>query len=144
MARRATRDHHERFCTTEGWTVVTGARGGPVRHHATYELHVLDGSVLRTRISRPVDATGYGPTIWAHILRDQLQVSHEEFWACVDERTLPDRGSPAIPPDALPAGLVFAAQRELGLTDADLATMTKVDLVARMQRHWSSGAPEDQ
>lgn len=137
MPRRATRDDHEQFCTTERWTPVANARGGRVRHHVTYELTLHDGSVLRTRISRPVDATVYGPSIWSHILRDQLAVSAAESWSCVDDGTTPDRGAPGLPAAALPASLVFAAQRELGLTDDDLASMDKATLVARMQEHWS-------
>jgi hypothetical protein len=135
--RRATRDDHEQFCATEGWTPVTNARGGRVRHHATYELALTDGAVLRTRISRPVDATVYGPSIWSHILRDQLHVTSEEFWTCVDDGRVPDRGAHTPPADSLPASLVFAAQRELGLTDGDLASMSKAELVDRMQEHWS-------
>jgi hypothetical protein len=122
---------------TEGWTPVANARGGRVRHHATYELELFDGAVLRTRISRPVDATAYGPSIWSHILRDQLHVDATEFWPCVDDGVPPDRGEPGPAAASLPASLVFAAQRELGLTDDDLAAMTKDDLVTRMQEHWS-------
>lgn len=60
----------------------------------TYELTLHDGRVLRTRISHPVDRTVYGAAMWAHILRDQLDVEEAEFWACVLDGTLPDRGAP--------------------------------------------------
>ncbi|BCB87816.1 hypothetical protein [Phytohabitans suffuscus] len=49
--------------------------------HVTYELTLSDGRVLRTRVSHPVDRTTYGPSIWSHILRDQLDVTNAVFWA---------------------------------------------------------------
>ena len=137
MTRPATRDDHERFCTTEGWSPVRNARGGRVRHHATYELPLSDGRILRTRISRPVDATVYGPSLWSHILRDQLEVTPVEFWACVGDGVVPRRGAPVPPAATLPARLVFLARRELGLTDADLAGMSRDALVARLDEHWA-------
>jgi hypothetical protein len=45
-------------------------------HHVTYELDLPDGRILRTRISHPPGRTTYGPSsLWAHVPRDQLQVS---------------------------------------------------------------------
>src|SRR4051794_37351203 len=78
-----TRDHHDRFCRIEGWRQVRNARGGTGTHHVTYELDLPDGRILRTRISHPVDRSTYGPAIWNHVLRDQLQVDEATFWACV-------------------------------------------------------------
>src|SRR4051794_41203434 len=60
----ATRDDHQRFCAVEGWVQVRNARGKPVRHHETYELSLFDGRILRTRISRPVNRTTYGPAMF--------------------------------------------------------------------------------
>jgi hypothetical protein len=137
MARPATRDDHEQFCTTEGWSPARSARGGRVRHHATYELPLPDGRILRTRISRPVDATAYGPSLWSHILRDQLEVTPAEFWACVRDRVVPHRGAPTPPAATLPAQLVFLARRELGVTDAELAGMTRDLLLARLDEYWA-------
>ena len=80
-----TRADHERFVLSEGWRKV------PSTHHETYELDLPDGRVLRTRISRPPNRTTYGARMWAHILRDQLDVTAEEFWACVRDGVVPDR-----------------------------------------------------
>ena len=80
-----TRQDHERFCATEGWTLV---------RDVTYELGLPDGGVLRTRISHPPDRSAYGPSLWSHVLRDQLDVSEQEFWACVRDGTRPARGVP--------------------------------------------------
>ena len=86
-----TRKDHEQSCQIEGWTQVRNARGKS-GHHVTLELTLPDGQVLRTRISHPPNRQAYGPSMWAHILRDQLHVGEEEFWACVRERKVPQRG----------------------------------------------------
>jgi hypothetical protein len=89
-----TRERHEQFCKAEEWERVRDARGRTGTHHITYELAIPDGRILRTRVSHPVDRTGYGPSMWAHILRDQLNVTEGVFWACVLDAKLPDRGTP--------------------------------------------------
>lgn len=140
MSRTPTRDDHDKFCRVEGWVVVHGATGRPVRHHVTYEFTTRSGSLLRTRISRPVDASEYGPALWGHILRDQLKVGALEFWACVDSGVLPDRGGGATPDltAALPASLVASLIRQVGLSEEQVRAMTKDQAIARMQEFWSS------
>jgi hypothetical protein len=132
-----TRSDHETFCTTEGWELVRDSRGGTGTHHVTYELHLHDGRILRTRISHPPDRTTYGKSIWSHILRDQLAVSEDEFWACVQKKVRPDRGEPKVPEETLPADLVHLLITRLGLGEAEIAKMTREDAIARMQKHWS-------
>lgn len=134
-----TRVDHDRFCVNEGWDVVRNARGGSVRHHRTYELPLEDGRVLRTRISRPVDKTTYGASLWRAILRDQLVVTGREFWACVRDRTRPDRGvsGDEPPAGALPAPLVHQLIHQVGLTDDVVAQMTLADAMAALEAHWS-------
>src|SRR5690606_26751975 len=119
------RDAHERFCRREGWTPVTSATGGRVGHHATYELPLDNGSILRTRISRPIDRTTYAPSMWSHILRDQLQVTEEVFWACVDGGVLPARSAPTPRhPRALPLHLLNELVTRVGLTPDAAAELT--------------------
>lgn len=135
-----TRTDHQQFCEVEGWKVVLDARGRSGTHHATYRLVLADGRILRTRISRPVDRTDYGPGIWHHILRDQLQVGEASFWACVRDGTLPDRGLPEPPTAALPAELVHLLISRVGLADEVVATMTRDEALARLHRFWTEGA----
>lgn len=136
--RQPTRDDHDRFCV-EGWTEVRGARGRPVRHHKTYELTLPEGAVMRTRISRPVNRTTYGPSIWRHILSEQLKVGEDEFWACVNDGQLPRRGIPDAPaPDqSIPASLVHQLIHEVGLSEEEVARMTRAEAIERMKAHWS-------
>jgi hypothetical protein len=118
---------------------VRDACGRTGTHHVTYELDLADGRILRTRISHPVDRSGYGPSLWGHILRDQLQVSEHQFWACVQGGVLPDRGSPMAPAEGLPADLVYLLISRVGLDESEVAGMSKDEAVARMQRYWTEG-----
>lgn len=133
-----TRKDHQAFCEIEGWNLIRNARGKASGHHAvTYEYHLPDGRVLRTRISHPPNLTTYGDSIWSHILRDQLDVDEESFWACVRDGTLPDRGQPEVQADALPAELAYLLTTRLRMSTAEIAKMTKDEAIARMQEYWS-------
>lgn len=134
-----TRVDHDRFCQIEGWRRVRDAKGGTDTHHVTYELDLPDGRILRTRISHPVNRDTYGPSLWGHILRDQIQVSEAVFWACVQDKAKPDRGWPAVPDSALPAEVVHLLITRLGLTDAEVRQMTKEDAFSRLTRYWTEG-----
>lgn len=121
----ADRKSHDTFCVTEVWTLVRGATGKLVQHHRTYELTLWDGRVLRTRISRPINSSGYGPQLWSFILKQQLEVTQEEFWACVQEGAVPDRGfaSHVAPEQSLPLYLLRELMR-LGVSEQEALTLT--------------------
>lgn len=120
--------------------MVRNARGKPTEHHMTYELTLADGTVLRSRISRPANTDTYGPSLWGHILgAEQLAVTEDEFWDCGDNGRLPDRSrfGPAAPPTALPASLVYQLVHTLGLGAAEVEGMTQEEAVRRLQAHWA-------
>lgn len=135
----ATRSDHDKFCWIEGWRKVRDARGRSGTHHVTYELDLPDGRILRTRVSHPVDRSDYGPSLWSHILRDQLAVSETEFWSCVRDGIRPARGVPVAPQEALPADLVYLLITRVGLAEDEVAKMSKDEAVARLQRYWTEG-----
>lgn len=130
-----TRKDHQNFCLNEGWTQIRNARGKG-GHHVTFELTLPDGRVLRTRISHPPNRQTYGPSIWAHILRDQLQVSEDEFWACVREKHVPkrSRGEPALP--SIPAGVV-AQLLSHGVEESEVRLMSRAEAIERLNLIWS-------
>lgn len=134
-----TRKDHETFCRIERWRAVRDARGRTGTHHITYELDLPDGRILRTRISHPVDRSDYGPRLWRHILRDQLDIDEAGFWACVRDGVTPDRGAPTRPAAALPAELVYLLISKVGLSEPEVAAMSKDDAVARLRRYWLDG-----
>ncbi|MFC6009554.1 cytotoxic translational repressor of toxin-antitoxin stability system [Nocardia lasii] len=135
-----TRARHAEFCEIERWKRVRDARGRSGTHHVTFELELTDGRILRTRISHPPDRTGYGPSIWAHILRDHLDVTAEVFWACVLDKALPPRSSPLPDRESLPADLVHMLVHRVGLADAEVAVLTKAEAIARAQQFWTTGS----
>jgi hypothetical protein len=137
---QATREDHERFCHAEGWRRVRDAKGRTGTHHVTYELSLPDGQILRTRISHPPDRTAYGDSLWGHILRDQLKVTQEVFWACIRDGTMPDRGVRATPLETLPADLVHLLLTRIGLTEDEVGQLTKLEAIARLQQYWTEGA----
>jgi len=138
-ARTATRLDHEAFCVHEGWQKRRDARGRTGTHHVGYELALPDGRVLRTRISQPVDRSDYGPSLFAHILRDQLEVTEQVFWACAEESTLPDRGGQTPSAAALPAEMVYLLIHRVGVPEREVATLDLESAVARLNRYWTEG-----
>lgn len=133
-----TREDHDDFCVNERWTLVRGSTGKPVTHHKTYELPLWDGRILRTRISRPVDRTDYSARMWSHILREQLEVTADEFWSCARDNVMPDRGAPQVlvPRKSVPLYLVRdlsrlgVAEEEILALDAAGAAQLYADLLA--------------
>ena len=139
MSRPASRRQHEQFCDVEGWDTVLNARGMPVGHHITYEFALDDGRILRTRISQPANNQTSGPRLWTAILRDQLDVTEDAVWDCVERRIFPPRPgktSSALPA-GLPASLIHQLKSSLGLSDDDIAGLGKEEAVARMTAFWS-------
>jgi hypothetical protein len=130
-----TRKDHQNFCLNEGWTQVRNARGKG-GHHVTFELTLPDGQVLRTRISHPPNRQTYGPSLWAHILRDQLDVGEDEFWACVREKKLPQRGRSEPTTPSIPAGVV-AQLLSHGVEESDVRLMSRAEAIERLNLIWS-------
>ena len=131
-----TKKDHDAFCSIEGWTLVRNARGGTTRHHKTWELTLWNGNVLRTRVSHPVNGSTYSASLWRHILRDQLCVDADDFWACVHDRVKPDRGEPVVstPKKAVP---LFLARQlaELGVPEnaiLDLDAKDAAELLVKL------------
>jgi hypothetical protein len=137
--RPAIRTDHQNFCITEGWAERKRATGKRGTHHVNYEFALPDGRILYTRISHPVDRSDYGPSIWSHILRDQLAVTADEFWACVEGKVLPDRQGPQAPAETIPAGVVRALIAEAHLPEAEVRVMTKVEAVQRLALFYTTG-----
>ncbi len=132
-----TRADHASFCQGENWRLVRDARGRTGTHHITYELDLPDGRTLRTRVSHPPDRTAYGRQLWRHILRDQLQVTEREFWACVRGGVTPTRAIPTQSTEALPADLVRLLVSRVGLTEDQVALMTEAQAIERLEQYWA-------
>lgn len=134
-----TREAHLNFCRTEGWDPVRSARGKSGTHHDTFELTLPTGDVLRTRVSRPPDRSTYGPSLWSHILKDQLHVTEQEFWACVQDGVLPDRGRAPEPANAVPTEVLWQLINRVGLSSDEAGRLTREEAIARLQQYWTTG-----
>ena len=118
---------------------MRNARGGTGTHHVTYELALADGRILRTRISHPPDRSAFGPSVWRHILREQIDVSEAEFWACVKGGAKPNRGWIEPPKESIPLEVAQLLIHKVGLTETELAELTRDEAIARLNKFWSDG-----
>jgi hypothetical protein len=135
-----TRADHDKFCRVEGWRRVRDARGRTGTHHITYELDLPDGRTLRTRVSHPPDRTSYGARLWGHILGIQLDVDEATFWACVRDGVPPARGAVPEPREnAIPADIASLLLQRVGLTEAEVAALTRKEAVERLNQFWLEG-----
>lgn len=135
-----TRKDHLRFCEIEGWSEVRSSTGKTGTHHDTYELILESGDVLRTRISRPPDRTDYGTSLWKHILRDQIQVSEEEFWECLESVMPPSRGAAEKPEkEPIPTGVVWNLINRVGLSEEEVADLDRDEAIEKLNRFWITG-----
>jgi len=129
----ATRKDHEQFCMNEEWTKRKTARGKTGTHHVNYELSLPDGRILLTRVSHPIDRTGYGTSLWTHILLDQLDVTAAEFWDCVNDQVKPDRGGPVAPlAESIPVGVVATLVGQFHVPESEVRAMTRAEAIQRM------------
>lgn len=138
------RERHDDFCAFEGWLLVHGSTGKPVQHHRTYELVIPSGDILRTRISKPVDRTTYSASMWAAILRDQLKVTNDEFWDCVQNKVLPDRGGAVSEPNpkALPLHVLNELVDRVGMKPEDAIKLSLEEALERMNKYWTDAAAD--
>ena len=87
----------------------------------------------------PPDRTAYGAALWSHILRDQLQTGPDEFWQCVQLGAPPGRGAPLAPAGAIPTDLLYLLKNRVGLTDDQIAEMSRQTAIERAQQYWTTG-----
>lgn len=133
----ASRSDHDSFCVREGWSLVRGASGQPGTHHRTYELVLDDGRILRTRISKPVSKDTYARSTWAHILRNQLDVTADEFWACAKSGQIPVRGKRSLPQTSLPLYLVNVLTDDVGMSPSEISNLELSEAEQVVAAHWS-------
>jgi hypothetical protein len=104
-----------------------------------------DGRILRTRISQPPDRSTYGVSAWHHVLRDQLGVTEAEFWACVNDGVMPQRGIIEAPKEAVPAEIIYLLVNRVGIPEAEVARLDKDEAIARLNQYWAElGSSQDQ
>jgi hypothetical protein len=127
---------HRAFVETEGWVKKGKARRtGATGDHYRYTLTLANGDVLATRVSHGSGQIN-DPGLVAHIFRDQLAVSEADFWNCVKHGVLPPRPqveAPVVQGPVLDAKLVRNLLTKVGMTQAEVAKLSKEEAVARWQ-----------
>jgi hypothetical protein len=136
VKRPPTKGDHRRFCQVDDWEKRRS------KHHERYRKTLPD-RVLQTRISRGSEDI-QDPGMWSHILRDELEVTEEEFWRAVDEGVPPDRSKGVDQEqidEGLPGWLVARLRHSVGLRDDEIAPLTR----AEAERIWTEYqvAPKD-
>ena len=142
MGRPISHRAHRTFVEREGWEEKgTGRSASRVGDHHRYTLTLANGEVLYTRVSHGSGQIDDSKLIES-ILHNQLHVTEEEFWACVDRRVLPRRPTPD-PGPAVPTSLDTKLMRNLiakvGLTAAEVEGLSKEEAVERWHRYLIEG-----
>jgi hypothetical protein len=127
-----------RFVEVEGWEDKDKdkASGRKKGDHHRYVLTTPTGGRLMTRISHGRGQVA-DPGLFAHILRDQLDVTEDQFWAAVDDGKPPERPQPeGHRPEgpAIDGKLARNLIVKVGLTHDELVGMTQDDAV----RTWTT------
>lgn len=140
----ATRVDHENFCLVENWTRRKTSTGRSGTHHHNYELNLPDGRILLTRISHPINRKDYGVALWAHILRDQLEITNSEFWDCVKHKVLPDRGfAQQDIANAIPSDVVNILVNKFHVPEQEIRELSALEAIALMSKLFAEQVDKD-
>jgi hypothetical protein len=112
------------FVERDGWTEEPNLARGRRRvgDHWRHTKEEADGTVRRTKVSHALNDE-IGRSLFHHILRDQLGIDEDRFWAVVrglPEQAAPTEGAPRTIPGWLVARLLFT----VGLTEEAIRAMT--------------------
>lgn len=96
--------------------------------------------MLRTKVSHAL-GNEIGVDLFRHILREQLQVDEAHFWAVVRGQVHDASDAPPPPMDTVPAWLVQRLLFTVGMSEADVRAMTKVQALERWNAFISKPMP---
>lgn len=119
------------FLEHDGWSEEPNLARGRARRgdHRRYRKELADGSTLRTKVSHALREE-IGPDLFRHILRDQLRVTEERFWAVVKGQAAGPAGPPPPPESTIPGWLVTRLLFTVGLPETVVRTMTVDEALA--------------
>lgn len=132
-----------RFVELEGWQTTDGSRPGRIGDHFRYTFTTPAGERLYTRISHGRGQI-HNPDLFAQILRTQLNISAEQFWAAIDHGVVPTRPGPQsthTDDPVLDAKLARNLITKVGLSTDQLIGMTQEEAVRRWNDWLTRGQP---
>lgn len=113
------------FLEHDGWQEEPNLARGRVRRgdHLRYRKELADGTILRTKVSHAL-RDEIGADLFRHILRDQLRVTEEQFWAVVRRKQLDATTAPVPSEATIPGWLVQRLLFTVGLAEGVVRSMT--------------------
>ena len=114
----------------DGWTEEQSRSRNRTRpgDHWRYSKEQPDGRTFRTKVSHSV-RDEIGPSLFGHILRDQLHVDVARFWAVVHRRSIPE--APIAPTPAPVSGwLIHRLIVTVGMSEKEVRTLNAEDAAA--------------
>lgn len=128
-------DDLREYLLRDGWIEEPNLARGRVRtgDHRRYRKELADGTMLRTKVPHGLRAE-IGIALFRHILRDQLRVTEERFWAVVHGSAT---GAEPPPPGAaaIPGWLVERLLFTVGLPEDEVRAMTPDGARAAWEAH---------
>lgn len=123
------------YVLRDGWNEEPGLARGRARtgDHRHYRKELVDGTILRTKVPHGL-RDDIGADLFRHILRDQLRVTAERFWAVVHGTALEEEPTPPET-EAIPGWLVERLLLTVGLPEADVRLMTADEARAAWEAH---------
>jgi hypothetical protein len=112
------------FVLRDGWREEPNRARGRTRtgDHRRFSKELADGTILRTKVPHAL-RDEIGADLFRHILRDQLGVVEERFWAVVRGSAAgAEPGPPRTP--TIPGWLVERLLLTVGLAEDELRAMT--------------------
>jgi hypothetical protein len=112
------------YVSNDGWTEEPNLARGRRRtgDHRRYFRDLPDGTRLRTKVSHDERAE-IGPDLFHRILRGQLRVTEDQFWAVVRGRVSAE-AELTTEVEPIPGWLVTRLIFTVGLADEQVARMT--------------------
>ncbi len=108
-----------------------------------FEKTLLGGRVLRSKRSLGKGSDAISNDLFKWILRVQLEVSEEAFWNAIRTGKPVQRPSSQLPEPTptLPEWLVGALKREVGISEEDVAKLSREEAEAKLDAERSRHRP---
>lgn len=129
----------EKFLAADGWRPISpGERGGRRQRHLFFEKLLPGGRLLQTHISHD-RRKSIGASRFGAVLRDQLEVSREDFWAAIDAGAPVDRPATLDEDEVVEheAWVIRVLAGELHMSPDEIAALGEVEAKERVYAHWS-------
>ena len=132
-----------RFVQVEGWEDKDKKSEKKKGNHHRYVFTTPTGERLYTRISHGKGRI-YNPHLFQHILRDQLGIDGDQFWAAVDHGIKPVRQSPTAMQmsGSLDAKLVRNLITKVKVNPNQLMEMTQHEAISLWQDWLTTNIPK--